>query len=152
MQPIRHYNPYNLEFRESVSVFSARFLNRSFKRSFSSESCSDSFVAPLESDDLARLEKFISNNKEILKKFDSYKPKPIHAIYNTSVLLAGAVDQNGLDKRLAGLGELTHKEIYHYLEESDLVVSDSGINVQFLSEDHKVNDKNELLYKFSESY
>ncbi|WP_200890375.1 hypothetical protein [Pseudoalteromonas luteoviolacea] len=76
-------------YKPRTVVFSSRFVNDSYKRSFSTECCDLAFVSLLDSDEKDELDSFIENNPELVAKFDTYKPKSIDAIYNASASQMG---------------------------------------------------------------
>jgi hypothetical protein len=67
------------------TIFSKRFVSNSLKRSFSEECCAPSFVSKLTPRERRSLDDFVENNQPLYQKFQSYKPKPIDAVFNARV-------------------------------------------------------------------
>ncbi|MEZ7276134.1 hypothetical protein [Pseudoalteromonas sp. 68 DY56-GL68] len=130
-------------------VFSSRFVNDSYKRSFSAESCDSAFVYHLDLKEKEELDSFIKSNPELVTKFDAYKPKSIDAIYNANVNIPASGSQTDLEEALSSFQELNLEQIYNQLIESKIGSSDAkGWTAQFVSSNHEcLNGK--LLYSFS---
>ncbi len=60
IEEIEELDPVSGQLRSRSSIFSSRFVNDSFKRSFSSENCHPTFVSKLCNEELERLNVFIS--------------------------------------------------------------------------------------------
>lgn len=50
-------------YKPRTAIFSSRFVNDSFKRSFSTESCDSAFVSHLEPEEKEKLDSYIKGNK-----------------------------------------------------------------------------------------
>jgi hypothetical protein len=153
IQKINSINIGTKELESRIAIFSARFLNRSFKRSFTQEVCDKSFVYPLDKNEKNKLDQFLSENPKVLKAFDDYKPEPIDSIYNANIIIPEKTTKEDLDDTLRSLGSKTRYEIYRYLVDSGLGSSAAkGLNAQFICFDHNYNENGELLYEFSSSF
>lgn len=136
-------------YRSRTVVFSSRFVNDSYKRSFSTESCDSAFVYHLDPIEKEELESFIENNPELVAKFDAYKPKSIDAIYNANVNIPASGSQTDLEEMLSTFQELNLEQLYNKLIESKIGSSGTkGWTAQFVSNNHKCCE-GKLLYSFS---
>lgn len=153
IQNVKSFNIHTKEFENKTAVFSARFLNSSFKRSFSQEVCNETFVYPFENAEQEELNQFILENPKLIEAFNSYKPKPLDSIYNANIVVPDTTTKEELDKMLLSLGPKTYFEIYRYLLDSGIGSSGArGVNAQFVCSNHKANENGELLYEFSRSF
>lgn len=66
---------------ERTLVFSKRLINDKLKRSFSVECCHSSFIRPLSEIQKSNLENYLTENPDILSKFDKYE-RSIDSILN----------------------------------------------------------------------
>ena len=130
-------------------IFSSRFVNDSYKRSFSTESCDSAFIYHLDSNEKEELDAFIGSNPELVVKFDAYKPKSIDAVYNANVNIPASGSQADLEEALSSFQELNLEQLYNQLIESKIGSSGAkGWTAQFVSSNHECfNGK--LLYSFS---
>ncbi|AOT08756.1 hypothetical protein [Pseudoalteromonas luteoviolacea] len=130
-------------------IFSSRFVNDSYKRSFSTESCDSAFVYHLDSNEKEELDAFMGSNPELVAKFDAYKPKSIDAVYNANVNIPASGSQADLEEALSSFQELNLEQLYNQLIESKIGSSVAkGWTAQFVSSNHEcLNGK--LLYSFS---
>lgn len=153
IQNVKSVNIHTKECENRTAVFSARFLNSSFKRSFSQEVCNKAFVYPLENAEQEKLNQFILENPKLMEAFNSYKPKPLDSIYNANIVIPDTTTKEELEKMLISLGPKTHYEIYRYLLNSGIGLGGAkGLNAQFVCPNHKANQNGELLYEFSRSF
>ncbi|ESP90536.1 hypothetical protein [Pseudoalteromonas luteoviolacea] len=130
-------------------VFSSRFVNDSYKRSFSTECCDLAFVSHLDSDEKDELESFIENNPELVAKFDTYQPKRIDAIYNANVNIPSSGCTTDLEERLSSFQELNLEQLYNQLTKFKIGSSGTkGWTAQFISNNHECCE-GKLLYSFS---
>jgi len=136
-------------YKPRTAIFSSRFVNDSFKRSFSTESCDSAFVSHLEPEEKEKLDSYIKQNQYLLSKFDAYKPKSIDAIYNANVNIPASRNQSELEENLAEFKSLNIEQLYSKLLSSGLGSSGSkGWTAQFVSKNHcSVGGK--LVYSFS---
>jgi len=136
-------------YKPRTIVFSSRFVNDSYKRSFSTESCDSAFVYHLDPDEKEELESFIDNNPELVAKFDAYKPKSIDAIYNANVNIPASGNTTDLEETLSTFQELNLEQLYNLLIESKIgSIGAKGWTAQFVSNNHECC-KGKLLYRFS---
>lgn len=136
-------------YKSKTIIFSCRFVNDSFKRSFSTEGCDSSFVYRLEQAERDKLDSFINQNQDLYSKFDAYKPKPIDAIYNTNVNIPVSKNQSELESTLCTFQSLCLEQLYSKLLSSDIGSSGSkGWTAQFVSKNHD-NIDGKLVYSFS---
>ena len=152
IQNINSVNINTNEIEGRTAVFLARFLNKSFKRSFSQEVCDKAFVYPLEKGEQEKLNKFILDNPKLIQAFNSYKPKPLDSIYNVNIVVPEKTAKEELDNTLYLLGPRTRYEIYRYLVDSGIGSGGAkSLNAQFVCPDHNANENGELMYEFSRS-
>ncbi|KZN57990.1 hypothetical protein N473_26560 [Pseudoalteromonas luteoviolacea CPMOR-1] len=136
-------------YKPRTVVFSSRFVNDSYKRSFSTECCDLAFVSLLDSDEKDELDSFIENNPELVAKFDTYKPKSIDAIYNASVNIPSSECTTDIEERLSTFQELNLEQLYHQLIEFKIGSNGAkGWTAQFISNNHECCE-GKLLYSFS---
>ncbi|WP_016957993.1 hypothetical protein [Catenovulum agarivorans] len=136
-------------YKPKTIVFSSRFVNDSYKRSFSTESCDSSFVYRLEPNEQNNLNSFIVNNSELVAKFDAYKPKSVDSIYNANVNIPASKSQAELEEILSTFQKLNLEELYRLLLESKIGSSgEKGWTAQFTSKNHECSE-GKLVYSFA---
>jgi hypothetical protein len=136
-------------YKPRTIVFSSRFVNDSYKRSFSTESCDLAFVYHLETHEKEELESFIESNPELVAKFDAYKPKSIDAIYNANINIPASGSSTDLEETLSTFQELNLEQLCKKLMESKVGSSGAkGWTAQFVSNNHECCE-GKLLYSFS---
>ncbi|AWB65648.1 hypothetical protein C2869_03995 [Saccharobesus litoralis] len=146
---LKEFDIPSQSYKSRTVVFSSRFVNDSYKRSFSTESCDSSFVYHLESNEQCKLNSFIENNPELAAKFDAYKPKNIDAIYNANVNIPASKSQTELEEILSTFQKLNLEQLYNLLLESKIGSSGTkGWSAQFISKDHECSE-GKLVYSFS---
>lgn len=134
--------------KEKTTIFLKRFINKSFKRSFSEECCDPSFVKKLSSEELQTLNDFIGKNNELYTKFINYIPKEIDCIYNARIGI-----QTG--KTAQEIESMIQKNLLISDFEISPLLEDLGFNtkefpywtVQFVSHDHQCKD-GYLVFRF----
>jgi hypothetical protein len=141
-------DPLAGEERFHTTVFSKRFLSKTFKQLFGQACCDPSFISNLGPEDQKRLEAFIADNPTVYAKFESYQPKPVDCIYNARI----GIPTDRSAKEVAALFD--KKRLIH---ESDIdpMLKDMGFDtnalpawtVQFVSKDHEGVD-DYLVYRF----
>ena len=129
-------------------IFSSRFVNDSFKRSFSTECCDSVFVYHLAQEEKEKLHSFIKHNSDLSVKFDAYKQKTIDAVYNANVNIPASKDLSELEGNLSKFKSLTLEQLYHKLLESGIGSSGKkGWTAQFVSKNHECVE-GKLVYSF----
>ncbi len=135
-------DPASGKIEDKVTVFSKRFINKSYKKSFSEECCSPAFVKPLPDEELKLLNAFIKENPLLHEKFKEYVPKELDSIYNAKIKIPE-------DKNVKKVESLIHKdvlltdvEINPYLEKLGLTTNSKhyGWTAQFVSKGFSVKD------------
>ncbi|MEL7579658.1 hypothetical protein AADY36_09820 [Pseudoalteromonas sp. D15MCD-2] len=130
-------------------VFSSRFVNDSYKRSFATECCDSTFVYHLQQAERDELDSFINQNPYLYTKFNAYKPKPIDAIYNAKINIPVSKSKPELEDFLISYQSLFLEQLFCQLHSSGLVSSDNkGWTAQFVAKDHEAVD-GKLVYSFS---
>lgn len=81
--------------QENSIVLSKRFLNSRFKKSFSYESCDESFISKLTKKEQIELNKVISEKPKLVNELNAYEIPTLTAIYNSDLQID---DQNDLKK------------------------------------------------------
>ncbi|MCF2846581.1 hypothetical protein NH514_04780 [Pseudoalteromonas sp. ACER1] len=127
-------------------VFSSRFVNDSYERSFVTECCDSTFVYHLQQ---AELDSFINLNIDLYTKFNAYKPKSINAIYNAKINIPVSKSKSELEDLLISYQSLFLEQLFCQLHSSGLASSDNkGWTAQFVAKDHEAVD-GKLVYSFS---
>ncbi|WP_298790105.1 hypothetical protein [uncultured Allomuricauda sp.] len=73
-------------------VVSKRFLNSTFKKSFSYESCSETFVSKLNNNQYSELQKVIGQSPKLLEEFNEYEIPTRETIYNMELQIDNESD------------------------------------------------------------
>jgi hypothetical protein len=74
------------------TIVSKRLLNSKFKKSIGYESCSEYFIAHLDSEQSTRLEKLLADNPKWLTELDEYKIPTLITVYNSSLQIDNDAD------------------------------------------------------------
>ncbi|XOV78937.1 MAG: hypothetical protein ACFHVJ_18745 [Aestuariibacter sp.] len=137
------------KYKSRTVMFLSRFISDSFKRSFSTDSCDSSFVYHLDTSEKKQLDTFIENNPDLLKKFNSYKPKALDAIYNENVNIPTSNNSEELNNELSSFQNLTLEQIYNRLLETQIGSWNAkGLTAQFVSKNHETHE-GKLKFSFS---
>ncbi len=144
----RCVNPLTQLEEDNEAVFTKRFLSNSFKKSLKEESCDPSFIRPLETDILKKVEQFITDKPKIYEKFVDYVPKSIDSIYNARI----GIPENKIKKDVASS---IPTDVYFREIEINEKLNELGFDtkampywtVQFISENFHCID-GALSYKF----
>ncbi|WP_063704681.1 hypothetical protein [Pseudoalteromonas gelatinilytica] len=130
-------------------VFSSRFVNDAYKRSFATECCDSAFVYHLQQAERDELDSFINQNIDLYTKFNAYKPKPINVIYNAKINIPVSKSKSELEDFLISYQSLFLEQLFCQLHSSGLASSDNkGWTAQFVAKDHEAVD-GKLVYSFS---
>ncbi len=145
----KEYDPAKKIFKSKSLIHSARFVNNSFRRSFSSEVCSEICVYKLNKEDTSKLDQFISSNPDVLVKFENYKPKK-HSC--THLVNIHPLDKKDIEKvltRLSHIVDFDKHDIFTMLFDEGIRKNDGkGWSAIFVSENYKViNDR--LVFTFT---
>ena len=144
----QEYNPATKGYDHITLVHSARFVNNSFKRSFSSEICSADFVYKLNKEDNKELEKYISSKSDVLIKFENYKPKKLSCSHVVNIHPVNKNDTDEIYLRLSRMVDIDKHEIFIVLFEEGIRKNDGkGWSAVFVSDNYKVIN-NKLVYAF----
>lgn len=73
-------------------VISKRLLNSSFKKALSYESCSESFVSHLETEQNTKFKKTLTDNPKLLTDIDDYKIPTTTTVYNYDLKIDNDTD------------------------------------------------------------
>ncbi len=148
---IIHYNdidPVTAARITRTAVFSKRFVNNSFKKSFSEECCEQVLVKPLGKDITLKLDEYIRANKEIYDKFRAHSPREIDAVYNARIGIPGTMKPGDVMKKISREKAFTIKEIIPYLNGLGFNTDEMpSWTVQFVSRNHELVD-DWLAYRF----
>ncbi|MEX0315855.1 MAG: hypothetical protein AB3N18_16875 [Allomuricauda sp.] len=103
-------------------IVTKRFLNSKFKKSFSYESCSETFVSKLNNGQYSELQKVIEQNPKLLEEFNEYEIPTRETIYNMQL----QIDNESDLKKVNGLVDFiktgkSFLEIQTEMERADLL-------------------------------
>ena len=71
--------------KQNRIILSKRFINSKFKKSFSYESCDESFVSKLTIKEQIELDKYILEKPKLISELDKYEIPPLTTIYNSDL-------------------------------------------------------------------
>ncbi len=134
--------------QQRTSVFSKRFLNNSFRRSFKSDCCDVSLIEQLDGPTTKKLADFIASNEALYQAFCEYAPEPIDVIYSARVGIPKEKTVQDVESQLSGCPPLRETEIHEFL--ADAGIGSEGFpywTIQFISNDHETID-DYLVYRF----
>ncbi len=141
-------DPVTGAIRHRESIFSKRFVNNAFKRSFSTECCSPDFVEKLDNSALKDLESFIADNKALYSKFINYVQKTVDLIYNARISIPEGKSSDSVEEELSGLVDVKAEDLIGLLNEKGYKVNTHPSWVaQFIANDHKCKD-GQIMYTF----
>lgn len=145
---VEEVDPSNGKLRKRTIIFSSRFVNDSFKRSFSNEGCNPFFVYKLDGEELDQLDAFIQSNPDLFAKFEKFKPKPIDLVYTARISKNDGYTKTDVEKQFDNLNKIKSCDLIKTIESKGFEV---GVHpswlVQFLSEDHETQD-GQLVYSY----
>ena len=141
-------NPVSGLEKEITSIFSKRFLSKSFKSSFKEECCSPDFVDKLDHETTDRLKKFIKENDELVSKFKKYLPKKINSVYNARIGIPKGKNAKEAEAIISKDRAFNVLEINQHLDELGFNTKElPSWTAQFVSEDFKCQN-GYLVYNF----
>lgn len=143
-------NPATGSEQDKTTVFSKRFVSKSYKKSFKEECCSPSFVWPLRPDEKAELELFINENTKLYEKFIAFEPKNIDCIYNARIGIPESKDTDEVVKKFSNSKLVRDIDINSSL--TDLGYDTEAMpywTVQFVSDNFMLEDGC-LMFEFSQ--
>lgn len=134
-------------------VHCKRFLNLSYKKSLSVESCSPMFIRPLPKGEIQKVNEIISSNPKLYKEFLNFN-KRVDSILNLTFYVANKdiriEFKKSISTKFSKFTEgLTDIEILKLLEkefEANMQSSIRNLTAQFVSKESEVKNKR-LLYK-----
>lgn len=134
-------------------VHCKRFLNSSYKKSFSAESCSEYFITKLSEFDVEKVNEIIKLNNKWYDEFLKYQ-KFVDSIYNLSLYVSNSSERNIFKKTIEEKfksvnGGLSKKQINQLLLselENNKKSTIRNFTAQFISKNSEIKDR-QLIYK-----
>nr|WP_299173655.1 hypothetical protein [uncultured Allomuricauda sp.] len=103
-------------------VVSKRFLNSTFKKSFSYESCSEAFVSKLNNNQYSELQKIIGQSPKLLEEFNEYEIPTRETVYNMELQIDNESDLKGVNELIDFIKTgKNFLEIQTEMEQADLL-------------------------------
>ncbi len=103
-------------------IVTKRFLNSKFKKSFSYESCSETFVSELNKSQYSELQKVIEQNPKLLEEFNDYQIPTRESIYNMELQIDDEPDLSKVNRLIDFIKTgKSFLEIQSEMEQADLL-------------------------------
>ena len=133
---------------DKTTIFSKRFLNKSYKKSFSQETCDPSFIKFLSDKELKKLNDFILQNQKLYNQFTDYAPKTLDCIYNARIGIPKNHDVKEAESKIQKDLWMSDLKISSYLESLGFNTKEFPYwTVQFVSPNHQCKD-GYLVFKY----
>lgn len=134
-------------------VHCKRFLNSSYKKSFSAESCSNYFITKISESELERVNEIIELNNKWYEEFLNYH-KFVDSIYNLSLHVSNSTEREifkkSIEEKCKSVNSGLSKNIINQLLSSELENNKKStirnFTAQFISINSEIKDR-QLIYR-----